>query len=58
MCGPDSENSSPHLVSQAGYKPECKRERWVFLPRVHNAKIGDKVRSCEIREVLNVEPLL
>jgi len=29
-----------------------------FLRRVHTMKLRDKVRSCEIREVLNVEPLL
>jgi len=29
-----------------------------FLGRVHGVTLRDKVRSCEIRRALNVEPLL
>jgi len=29
-----------------------------FLRRVHGVTLRDKVRSCEIRKALNVEPLL
>jgi len=29
-----------------------------FLRRVHGVTLGNTVRSCEIRETLNVEPLL
>jgi len=28
-----------------------------FLRRVHGVTLGDKVRCCEIRKILNVEPL-
>ena len=29
-----------------------------FFPKVHSVTLRDKVRSCEIRKSLNVEPLL